>query len=117
MPQFQPDQVTFADMPGYGAWDCGHGREHIQFVQALAARSPPVLFADYDFLSLLTSGQSRRSQLESHQEAHALLNQILGLPTSIDFSQVNLDDQNDFYNWTGYHASAHAQIRQALGLR
>lgn len=115
MPQFQPDQVTFGDMPGYGAWDLGHGREHIQFVQKLSAQSPPVLLSDFDLLSLLTSGQSRRSQVDSHQQAHALLNGFLGL-TSIDFSQVNLDDQNDFLNWMGYHSQTHAQIRAALGL-
>lgn len=115
MPQFQPDQCTFGDLSGYGAWDIGHGREHGQFVQALAGLTPPVLLADYDLLSLLTAGQARRSMVQSHAQAHDLLRSALGI-TGIDLSQVNLDDQGDFYNWTGYHATEHAQIRQALGL-
>lgn len=115
MPQFQPDQVTFSDLPGYGAFDIGHGREHIQFVQAFAAQTPPILIPDHDLLSLLTAGQSRRSIVQSHAEVHNLLSQALGI-TAIDFSSVDLDDQSDFYNWTGYHASTHAQIRQILGL-
>jgi hypothetical protein len=115
MPQFSPDQVTFQDMPGYGAWDVGHGREHIQFVQKLAAQTPPVLLPDFDLLSLLTAGQSRRSQVESHMQAHALLRQVTNVQ-GVDLSQFNLDDQNDFLNFLGYHASEHQQIRQALGL-
>lgn len=115
MPQFQPDQVTFKDIPGYGAWDIAHAREHIQFVQILATQTPPVSMPDFDFLALLTAGQSRQSIVETHAQAHVLLNQLFGL-TSIDYSIVNLDDENDFYNWTGYHATTHAQIRSILGI-
>ena len=115
MPQFQPDQVTFNDLPGYGAWDLGHGREHIQFVQVLAAQTPAVVLPDPDFLSFLGSGQSRTSIIQSHAAQHNLIHAALGI-TQIDLSQVNLDDENDFYNWTGYHATAHAVIRQVLGI-
>jgi hypothetical protein len=115
MPQFQPDTVTFKDGAGYGAWDIGHGREHIQFVQVLAQQVPAILIPDFDLLALLTAGQSRKSMVESHNDAHVLINQALGI-TSIDFTQVNLDDENDFSNWLGYHSSTHAQIRQILGL-
>lgn len=115
MPQFQPDQCTFGDAIGYGAWDIGHMREHEQFVQVLSQRTPPVVMANYDFLSLLTAGGSRRAQLEQHQTAHNLLNQITGT-TSIDFSEVDLNSQDDFYAWLGYHSTTHAQIRQFLGI-
>jgi hypothetical protein len=115
MPQFQPDQCTFGDLTGYGAWDIGHGREHLQFVQALAAQVPPILIPNFDLLALLTAGQSRQSQVQSHAQSHALLRAALGI-TGTDLSTVNLDDQSDFYNFLGYHRDEHAVIRQALGL-
>lgn len=115
MPQFSPDQVTFGDPTGYGAWDLGHAREHLQFVQSLAALTPPVLLANYDFLSLLNAGAARKSQIETHAQAHTLLGQIVGV-TSSDFGGYNLDSPDDFATFLGAHATTHAQIRQALGI-
>lgn len=115
MPQFQPDQVAFGDIPGYGAWDIGHAREHIQFVQALAAQSPPFNMPDYNLLIFLSAGGARSSIVQSHSDAHNILHAQLGI-TATDLSQVNLDDPNSFYDWTGQHATYHAQIRQILNL-
>lgn len=115
MPQFSPDQVTFRDLPGYGAWDMGHMREHLQFVQTLAGLAHPVLIPDFDFLSFLTAGQARQSILQSHAQSHVLLRAALGI-TGTDLSAVNLDDGDDFYSWLGYHATEHAAIRQQLGI-
>lgn len=115
MPQFSPDQVTFKDIAGYGAWDVSHHREHLQFVQVLAQQTPPVLIPDFDFLSFLTAGQSQKSQLETHQQAHAMLRQITSVQ-GIDLSEVDLTNEDDFYNWLQYHATEHQAIRQALGV-
>lgn len=115
MPQFQPDQATFRDAIGYAQFDIGHAREHIQFVQVLAAKTPAVLLPDWDMLQFLAAGKTRSQAIQTHQSVHALLNSTLGL-TSVDFSTFNYDDENDFYNFLGYHSQAHAQIRQALGI-
>ena len=115
MPQFSPDIVTFHDVAGYGAWDIGHAREHLQFVQVLAQQTPAVSIPDFDFLTFLTAGPAANSILQTHQQAHALLNSILGI-TSIDLSEVDLTKENDFDNWIGYHQSAHQAIRQQLGI-
>jgi hypothetical protein len=115
MPQFAPDQVTFKDIAGYGAWDIGHMREHLQFVQVLSQKTPAVLIPDFDFLSFLTAGRQRGSIRETHAQSHQLLTQALGI-TGTDLSAVNLDDQGDFYSWLGYHATEHGQIRQVLGI-
>jgi hypothetical protein len=115
MPQFAPDQCSFGDVAGYGAWDISHGREHIQFIQGLAALTPLVVLPDRDLLGLLTAGSARSSQVQSHYTQHQLLRQALGVD-GIDLSQVNLDDPNDFYSWLGYHAQEHVQLRAALGL-
>jgi hypothetical protein len=115
MPQFSPDIVAFGDLAGYGAWDIGHMREHLQFVQILSQQTPGILIPDFDFLTFLASGPAANSILQSHQNSHALLNSILGI-TSIDLSEVDLTKENDFENWIGYHQSAHQAIRQQLGI-
>lgn len=115
MPQFSPDQVTFKDIAGYGGWDIGHARGHIQYVQVLAQQTPAILIPDFDLLNLLTAGTSRKSQVDSHAQAHNLLRQITGVQ-GVDLTQFNLDDENDFYNFMGYHATEEAEIRHVLGI-
>ena len=115
MPQFQPDQVTFGDVPGFGMWDDNHYREHQQFVQALAALTPPILIPNFDFLQMLTAGPARASIVETHSQAHELLRQITGVG-GVDYSQFDLSNPSAFYSFTGYHATEHAAIRQALGI-
>lgn len=115
MPQFNPDTVTFNDAPGLGMWDDNHYREHQQFVQVLATQTPAILLDNYDFISMLTSGNARSSIFETHSRAHAQLRQITGV-AGTDYSQYDLSKEDDFYNFTGYHALEHSQIRQALGI-
>ena len=115
MPQFSPDQVTFQDIAGYGAWDIGHAREHLQFVQVLSQQTPAIVIPDYDFLTFFSAGPAVQSQVQSHSDAHNLLRQALGI-TGIDLSEVDLTKSNDFYNWLGYHATEHATMRQVLGI-
>ena len=115
MPQFSPDLVNFGDVAGYGAFDIGHAREHLQFVQVLSQRSPAIIIPNFDFLAFLTAGQAQRSMVDSHQNSHALLRQATGVQ-GIDLSQVDLTKENDFLNWLGVHQTEHAAIRQALGI-
>jgi hypothetical protein len=115
MPQFSPDQVTFKDLPGYGMWDVGHYREHLQFVQVLAAQTPPIEFNDYDFLQMLTAGVATKSIWTTHAQAHALLDQITGV-TELDYTEFRYDNESDFYNFQGYHSQGHQALRTALGI-
>jgi hypothetical protein len=115
MPNFSPDQCTFNDGPGMGAWDVAHHREHLQFVQVLSGQTPAIVIPDFDFLSFLISGSSRNSISNSHMDAHNLLRQITGA-AGVDYTEFHLDQQEDFYDFLGYHAAEHAQIRQVLGI-
>jgi hypothetical protein len=115
MPQFAPDQVDFGDVVGYGAFDVGHHREHLQFVQTLAMLPSPIVIPDYDFLQFLTAGQARQSQVITHYQAHLLLRQATNVQ-GVDLTQFNYDSQDDFYNFIGYHSQEHILIRQQLGI-
>jgi hypothetical protein len=115
MPNFAPDQVSFDDLPGYGFWDVGHAREHMQFVAVLASLTPPIVIADYPLLPFLTGGAARKAVLQSHMDAHKLLRQATGA-AGVDYSQIDLDSQDDFYSFLQYHRDEHSQIRSALGI-
>lgn len=115
MPNFQPDICTFRDTVGYGAFDIGHHREHLQFIQLAAGFSPAVILPAPDLLNFLTSGTTIRAQLEAHQEAHVLLSQLSGT-TALDFTQFDLSKQDDFYNFLSYHQTTHQQLRQFFGI-
>ncbi len=115
MAQFSPDQVTFGDIPGMGMWDDSHHREHLQFVQVLAGKTPAILLDNYDFLQFLTAGGARRSIMETHSAAHDLLRQITGV-AGADYSHFDLNNEGDFYSFLGYHSTEHAAIRNALGI-
>lgn len=115
MPQFAPDLVTFNDAPGLGMWDDNHHREHQQFVQVLAGLNPAVLIPTFDLLQMLTAGPLRKQALEVHQEAHALLRNKTNV-SGVDYTDMDLNNEQDFYSFLGYHASEHAAIRAALGM-
>lgn len=115
MPQFQPDTVTFNDIPGLGMWDDNHHREHQQFVEVLAGQTPAILIPNFDLLQMLTAGSARSSIVLSHNQSHALLRQITGV-AGTDYSQYDLSKEDDFYNFTGFHATEHAAIRAVLGI-
>lgn len=115
MINFQPDQVSFNDAAGYSAWDNSHHREHLQFAALFAAQNPAIVLPTYDLLAFLGSGPARPSLVQSHAQMHVLIRQQAGF-TGVDLSSVDLDDEGSFYDWTGRHATDHAQIRQFLGI-
>src|SRR5215470_3062127 len=116
MPNFVPDQTQFGDLAGYGNWDDGHAREHLQFVSMFAGQTPSITIDGYNLLSMLaTTGQTRSAQLNAHQKVHQMLRAQAGI-TGIDLAAVDLDNEGLFYDWLHLHATEHAQIRQFLGI-
>lgn len=113
MPQFYPTDVTFKDVPGYGNWDDSHYRGHLQYVQLLAAQTPPISIPDYNFLEMLTSG--RKDGYDAHYEAHLLLRSILNV-NGTDLTQFDLSKEQDFYSFLAYHDADHAAFNLALGV-
>lgn len=116
MPQFAPDQCEFGDQAGYGIFDIGHWREHIQLVLLFQAQTPSLIIPNPDFGAILSGGPSNlRGGLDQHQTVHSLLRQFTGV-AGVDYTDFRLDQQTDFYSFLGYHSAEHAQIRQVLGL-
>jgi hypothetical protein len=115
MTEFRPDFVSFGDVAGYGAWDDGHAREHLTFVQTFAQQSPAILIPAYDFLTFLTAGQGQQQLLESHFAVHQMLRNATGV-NGVDLTQVRLDNADDLMGWLSYHRDEHAAIRQVLGM-
>lgn len=113
MPTFAPDLVAFGDQAGFGQWDVGHGREHIQFVQTLVGLSAPISIPDYSFLSFL--GNPQPELINAHYEVHEFLRSATGV-TGIDLSAVDLQSGAGFDEWLNFHRQEHAQIRAVLGL-
>jgi hypothetical protein len=115
MPQFAPDQCAFKDIAGYGAYDTAHAREHLQFVQTYTLLASEIPIPAYDFQQFLTGGQARQSIMLSHYQTHLLLRAPFGIE-GVDLTAFNLDSEDDFYSFLGYHSQEHILIRQQLGI-
>ena len=116
MPQFAPDLVAFGDQAGYGLWDIGHVREHMQFTQVLAGLTPAIEIADYPLLSFMTLPEGPASQMAAlHSTLHDLLRNATGV-TGVDLTGFGPHNQEDFDDLLNYHRQEHAQMRSVLGL-
>lgn len=116
MPNFEPDLVAFGDPAGYGQFDIGHYREHLQFIQVLGGLPTPIEIPDYPLFSFLGAPQQASQQLIGiHYTAHELLRAATGVQ-GIDLSAIDFSKNDGFEDWLNYHRQEHAQIRAALGL-
>lgn len=111
---FFPDKVLFDDTAGTGEWLMSHYREHLRFAQILAGLSTPYYVPDYNLAAWSSDENAVTAWLEAHQQIHDSLRQATGVG-GIDLSEVNLQDEAQFYVWQDDHASEHDQLRSALG--
>lgn len=115
MPLFAPDICLPRDPTGFGRWRAGHALEHQQFIPLAAALSPPVTVPDYDLMFWNDSPAVVRLWLEAHQRVHATLDEASNA-TNIDFSQVDLTRDDQWFIWMDDHATAHEGYRSFFGL-
>jgi hypothetical protein len=114
--QFFHDQVAFGDAAGFGIWRLEHAYEHTQFVQLLAARSPPLLLSDYPFFDWFVGNKGfQTTWLDTHQRVHDFLRQVTGVGGP-DLDDVDFDEPQQWYDWHGAHATEHANLRAAFGI-
>jgi hypothetical protein len=105
----------FGDIAGNGYWLDSHFRNHLQYNAVLAALSPPITINPYPILVVQQGEVGRRDWLQSHENWHELIRPFANV-TSIDLSQVNLDDPNQFYEWLDLHAQEHSALDTAFGV-
>jgi hypothetical protein len=113
--EFAPNSFQFGDRAGQGRWEIGHYRQHLRYLSALAARSPPVILADHPIMTIGSTDLERRIFLNDHATVHNLLRPYANV-TGIDLSAVNLTDEEQFYTWLDDHCSEHALLDAAVGV-
>src|SRR5215469_13521978 len=116
MALFVHDQAIFGDAAGFGIWRLEHAYEHTQFVQVLAARSPPLLLSDYPFLDWHDNKGFQTTWLDTHSRTHDFLRQVTGVGGYDELADVNFDEPQQWYDWMGGHSQEHRDLRSALGI-
>lgn len=113
--QFQPNTVVFGDEAGLGAWLVGHYRQHLAYNSFLASKSPPVVIATHDILTVIGGQLGQRFWLDEHEKWHEAVRPLANV-TGINLSEVDLSNQAAFYQWIDVHNQEHAAIDVAFGL-
>jgi len=112
---FDPDQVLPHDPAGFGRWLIGHYLEHQEFITLANQLSPPVPIPDF----ALQSWGDEPIFVSSWLNAHANIHLALRVPanvTGIDLSDVDLTDDDQWYQWMLDHSSEHASLRSFYGI-
>jgi glycogen debranching enzyme len=90
-----------------------HYLEHAQFVQIFQSRTPPIFIPDYNYALWGDDKKVISAWLEAHEAAHEALRDHTGV-SGIDLSDVDLSQDDQFFDWMDSHAAEHADIRAAL---
>jgi hypothetical protein len=113
--EFRPNLFEFGDVAGSGQWLVGHFRQHLNYNNVLAARTPAVVLAEFPILTMEGGHSGRRSWLNSHENWHELVRPFANV-TGIDLSTVNLDNEQQFYEWLDIHNFEHSLLDLAFGI-
>lgn len=113
MINFQPDICMPNDPAGFGHWLDGHALEHDVINQKLLQLG--VTVPQYNLLFWDDKPSVVQSWLQAHQTTHQIIDNALNI-TSVDFSQVDLTQNDQWFEWMDDHASEHQNIRQILGI-
>ena len=115
MPVFFHDQFLFGDEAGFAQFRQEHWYEHIQFVQIGQAQATPIFIPDYDLTSWDDSLAFATNWLTTHESVHEVLRFYTGV-TGINLADVNLANEDEFYEWIDAHRNEHASLRAAFGI-
>jgi len=99
------------DKKGWAEWNLIHMVTHQQVFDAVMDLGQALTYYPLDY------DKESDDWKQNHQDVHTALNNYLQLDTGIDnLVDVDFDDEAQFRNWMYYHALAHQQINEALGL-
>lgn len=82
---------------------------------ATANLSSPIIIQVYPIMVVQQGEVGRRDWLNQHEIWHEQIRPYANV-TSIDLSQVNLDDPGQFYDWMSLHAQEHDALDTSFGL-
>lgn len=110
---FQPDICLPKDPEGWGRWLDGHAFEHNVIQQKMLQLG--ITIPQFNLLFWDDKPSVVQSWLQAHSTAHQLIDSALNI-TSVDFSQVDLSNDEEWFSWQDDHASEHQTIRTILGI-
>jgi hypothetical protein len=113
--EFEPTLFAFGDEAGFGQWLDGHYRQHLRYNAALAARSPPVIIANYPILTIDAGQKGLRFWLDAHESWHEQIRPYANV-IGIDLSEVDFKNPDDFYQWLDVHNEEHSELDLAFGV-
>lgn len=115
MPIFFHDISLPRDPAGFSIWLQEHYLEHVQFVRLFQGQTPVIFIPDYNFALWGDDPKVVSSWLEAHQTAHQALRTNTGVG-GIDLADVDLTQDDQWFDWMDDHASEHSDLRTALGI-
>jgi hypothetical protein len=114
--EFFANVVAFGDIPGIGLWEVGHYRQHLNYNNFLATRTPPISIPVYPILNLVSLDKQKLLWwLEQHELWHEAVRPFANV-TDTDLSYFDVENANSFYNWQELHNAEHTAIDAAFGL-
>jgi hypothetical protein len=113
---FQPDHCLPHDPTGFGYWLQSHYNEHRQFIQiAQTQLTIPVFITDYNLAYWSDEPKIAQRWLLAHEQIHEQLRTLTNVG-GIDLSQVDLTQDDQWYEWMDDHAQEHMDFRQVFGI-
>lgn len=113
---FIANTVVFGDIPGLGAWEVGHYRQHLDYNAHLAAKTPPVIIPVFPIFRLVGLTQSEIVfWLDAHENWHEQIRPFANV-TGLNLSYFDVRNPDSFYEWQDLHNAEHQLIDQAFGL-
>lgn len=114
--EFQANEVVWGDVPGFGAWQIGHARQHLRYLSVIANFASPIILPDVPLFRVGENKEEVQTWLNTHYfEVHVQLRNITGI-TGVDFSVVDFTKPDSFYDFVELHNSEHALLDIAFGV-
>ncbi|HEY6254037.1 MAG TPA: hypothetical protein VI685_29135 [Candidatus Angelobacter sp.] len=79
------------------------------------SETTPIFIPDYNFALWSDDKKVQAAWLEAHEATHQALRTFTGV-SGIDLADVDLSQDDQFFEWMDDHAAEHADLRGALGL-
>lgn len=116
MTEFSANQFAIGDIGGMSLWEIGHYRQHVDYNNVLAARTPPIILPLFPIIDFISADRDQfRFWLDAHEKWHEQVRPYANV-SGADLSLVDFNNPTSFYEWIDTHNQEHALLDQAFGL-